>query len=150
MCRVLKVHRSGYYAWLHEPLSPRAKKNEALTLKIREFYDHSMGIYGSPRIFCDLREAGLVCGENRVARLMRAAQIKSVRGYKRPRYRVGKPALVAPNQLQRQFQHDEPVASGDIKAMQAEMAKLKAELRRTTEERDILKKAAAYFAKQSG
>jgi transposase len=26
----------------------------------------------------------------------------------------------------------------------------KAELRRTTEERDILKKAAAYFAKQSG
>jgi transposase len=30
------------------------------------------------------------------------------------------------------------------------MTKLKAELRRTTEERDILKKAAAYFAKQSG
>ena len=34
MCRVLKVHRSGYYAWLHEPLSPRAKANEALTVKI--------------------------------------------------------------------------------------------------------------------
>ena len=45
---------------------------------------------------------------------------------------------------------DEPVASVDLKAMQAEMAKLKAELRRTTEEREILKKAAAYFAKQSG
>ena len=44
---------------------------------------------------------------------------------------------------------DEP-ESNDLKAMQAEMAKLKAELRRTTEERDILKKAAAYFAKQSG
>ena len=44
---------------------------------------------------------------------------------------------------------DEP-ESIDLKAMQAEMAKLKAELRRTTEERDILKKAAAYFAKQSG
>ena len=40
--------------------------------------------------------------------------------------------------------------SSNLKAMQAEMAKLKAELRRTTEERDILKKAAAYFAKQSG
>jgi len=37
----------------------------------------------------------------------------------------------------------------DIKALQAEMTKLKAELRRTTEERDILKKAAAYFAKVS-
>jgi transposase len=38
----------------------------------------------------------------------------------------------------------------DMRALQAEMVKLKAELRRTTEERDILKKAAAYFAKQSG
>jgi transposase len=36
-----------------------------------------------------------------------------------------------------------------MRAMQAEVAKLKAELRRTTEERDILKKAAAYFARQS-
>ncbi len=44
---------------------------------------------------------------------------------------------------------DEPESS-DLKAMQAEMAKLKAELRRTIEERDILKKSAAYFAKQSG
>ena len=50
----------------------------------------------------------MACGENRVARLMRAAQIKSVSGYKRPRYKVGKPALVAPNQLQRQFQQNEP------------------------------------------
>jgi putative transposase len=108
MCRVLRVHRSGFYAWLHEPLSPRAKVNEGLTLKIKEFYDQSMGIYGSPRIFGDLREAGVACGENRVARLMRAAGIKSVRGYKSPRYKVGKPSLVAPNQLQRQFQHDEP------------------------------------------
>ncbi len=108
MGRVLKVHRSGYYPWLREPLSRRAKVNEALTLKIREFYDQSMGIYGSPCIFCDLREAGLAWSENRVARLMQAAQIKSVRGYKRPRFKVGKPAQMAPNQLQRQFQHDEP------------------------------------------
>jgi len=108
MCRVLKVHRSGYYAWLREPLSPRAKANETLTTQIREFYDQSMGIYGSPRIFCDLKQAGVACSENRVARLMRAAQINSVRGYKRPRYKVGKPAQVAPNQLERQFQHDAP------------------------------------------
>ena len=33
---------------------------------------------------------------------------------------------------------------------QAEIAKLKAELRRVTEERDILKKAAAYFASDHG
>ncbi len=33
---------------------------------------------------------------------------------------------------------------------QAEIRRLKAELKRVTEERDILKKAAAYFAKESG
>lgn len=32
----------------------------------------------------------------------------------------------------------------------AEIRRLKSELRRVTEERDILKKATAYFAKQSG
>ena len=93
MCRVLKVHRSGYYAWLHEPFSPRAKANVALTHKIREFFDQSMGVYGSPRIYCDLRKAGVACSENRVARLMRAASIRSVRAYKRPRYKVGKPSV---------------------------------------------------------
>ena len=44
---------------------------------------------------------------------------------------------------------DQPESS-DLKAMQAELAKLEAILIRTTEERDILKKAAAYFAKQCG
>jgi transposase len=48
------------------------------------------------------------------------------------------------------FKKADKPESSDLKAMQAEIAKLKAELRRTTEERDILKKAAAYFAKQSG
>jgi transposase len=33
---------------------------------------------------------------------------------------------------------------------QGEVARLKAELKRVTEERDILKKAAAYFAKELG
>jgi putative transposase len=56
----------------------------------------------------DLKEAGVECGENRVARLMKAAQIRSVRGYKRPRYKIGRPSLVAPNQLQRQFTYEQP------------------------------------------
>ena len=59
MCRVLKVHRSGYYAWLREPLSPRAKANEKLTNQIREFYDQSMGIYGSPASSVTSRKRGL-------------------------------------------------------------------------------------------
>lgn len=37
----------------------------------------------------------------------------------------------------------------DIVGLKQELIRVKAELKRTTEERDILKKAAAYFAKLS-
>ena len=40
--------------------------------------------------------------------------------------------------------------SGAGRGDAAEVRRLKAELKRVTEERDILKKAAAYFARQSG
>jgi len=44
-----------------------------------------------------------------------------------------------------------PEPERKAQATQAEeLRRLKAELKRVTEERDILKKAAAYFAKQSG
>lgn len=43
-----------------------------------------------------------------------------------------------------------PERAAQVKADQAENQRLKRELKRVTEERDILKKAAAYFAKQSG
>ena len=43
-----------------------------------------------------------------------------------------------------------PAERQKVEDQQAEMKRLKAELKRVTEERDILKKAAAYFAKMSG
>lgn len=39
--------------------------------------------------------------------------------------------------------------SEDVASLKKELSRMKAELKRTTEERDILKKAAAYFAKLS-
>jgi transposase len=38
----------------------------------------------------------------------------------------------------------------DMLAIRQELNRVKAELKRTTEERDILKKAAVYFASQQG
>ena len=47
--------------------------------------------------------------------------------------------------------HRVPAAERQAQGSQTdELRRLKAELKRVTEERDILKKAAAYFAKQSG
>ena len=42
------------------------------------------------------------------------------------------------------------VGGGETAAMRTEIGRLKAELKRANEERDILKKAATYFAKLSG
>lgn len=108
MRRVLRVQRSGYYAWKAAPKSARTQADEALTTAIKQSFEDSQGIYGSPGILRDLREAGVRCGKKRVARIMQAAKLRSVRGYKRPRYRAGKPAVAAPNRLQRQFTVEHP------------------------------------------
>ena len=58
MCRLLGVAPSGYYAWLQEPVSNRAQDDARLLRLIRASFKASHGIYGSPRVFLDLREAG--------------------------------------------------------------------------------------------
>ena len=103
MCRVLRVARSGFYAWVHRPTSDRDIANQRLLGLIRASYEASSGVYGAPRVFLDLREIGERCGKNRVARLMRLNNIKALRGYKAPRHIAGRPSVVAPNTLQREF-----------------------------------------------
>ena len=49
----------------------------------------------------------------------------------------------------KQSQQSDQQNSKDLAALKQELQRMKAELKRTTEERDILKKAAAYFAKLS-
>ena len=108
MCRVLLVSRSGFYQWLHKPLSDRAIENLRLLALIRASYAASGGVYGAPRVFLDLREAGESCGKHRVARIMRAHKIKDLRGYKAPRVIAGRPSIIAPNRLQREFTVAQP------------------------------------------
>ncbi|GAC11829.1 hypothetical protein GCHA_3899 [Paraglaciecola chathamensis S18K6] len=57
MCRVLNVHRSGFYAWLKEPLSNAEKANVRLLKQIKASYAQSGGVYGSPRITHELRRS---------------------------------------------------------------------------------------------
>ena len=99
---------SGFYQWLQKPLSDRAIEDQRLVELIRDSYEASGRIYGAPRVFLDLREVGERCGHNRVARLMRLNNIRAIRGYKRPRHVVGRPALVASNRLERAFTVEHP------------------------------------------
>src|SRR5690242_10514293 len=103
MCQVLGVAPSGYYAWLAHPISNRAQEDVRLLRLIRASFTASQGIYGAPRIFLDLREAGETCSKHRVARLMRVNRLRALHGYRTRRWSVGKPSVVIPNLLQRQF-----------------------------------------------
>jgi len=77
MCMLLKVSRSGYHAWINRPESRRSRKNRALEDKIRVLHAASHGIFGAPKIHRELIDAGVKCGKNRVARIMRRAGIRS-------------------------------------------------------------------------
>jgi putative transposase len=103
MCRTLAVARSGFYDWLERPISDRAKENARLLRLIRASFVASHGIYGTPRVLQDLREAGETCSKHRVARLMRDNNLRALHSYRTKRVLVGKPAVLIPNLLQRQF-----------------------------------------------
>ena len=49
LCRLLKVSRSGFYAWLSRPPSARAVADEVLSVQIRAAYDDNRRVYGAPR-----------------------------------------------------------------------------------------------------
>ncbi len=85
MCRVLKVSRSGYYAWRVRPESQRAKTDREVTQVIERLHTDSKGVYGSPKITADLRDEGYRHGRHKVARLMRLA---GLRGCPQRRFRV--------------------------------------------------------------
>jgi putative transposase len=103
LCRLLDVSRSGFYAWLRNPLSDRAREDQRVLGLIVAAYTASHGVYGAPRIFLDLREAGETCSKHRVARIMRANNLKARYGYRAPRYSSSPTSLLTPNTLQRGF-----------------------------------------------
>ena len=103
ICRLLDVTRSGYYEWLKQPVSHRAQEDARLLRLIRTSFEASHGVYGAPRVFLDLREAGETCSKHRVARLMRENKLRALHGYRTRRWLVGKPTVLVQNLLKRQF-----------------------------------------------
>jgi len=109
MCRMLKVHPSGFYAWRAEPLSNKVKDDWRLISLLKQAWLESGCVYGYRKLHDDLRSLGEVSGLNKIARLTSLAGIKAQIGYKRKAgFYGGKPAVVAPNHLNREFNVDKP------------------------------------------
>ena len=104
MCRVLDVSTSGYYAWRKRAPSLRAQQDARLTAQIREIHVRSDRTYGAPRIHAELAAEGVRVGRKRVARLMRAANLRGVSRRKSPRTTRRAPAAQpAPDLVERDF-----------------------------------------------
>jgi putative transposase len=110
MCRVLGVQRSGYYAWRRRTPSLREQANAALLVLIRAEHQTSRRTYGSPRIHVVLRRKKVVCGHNRVARLMRLHGIAALQRRKYHPVTTQRAAGVipAPNRLAQDFSASAP------------------------------------------
>jgi putative transposase len=97
MAEVLKVSRSGFYAWLKRPESSREKETRLLDTLIQAEYERSKKRSGSIKITHALCAKGHVVGRKRVARRMRSMGLRS---------KVGRKFRVTTNS-----KHKEPVAS---------------------------------------
>lgn len=115
LCRILEISRSGYYAWLHRGQSKRTQRNGALLralVRLHEKYP-ALGLDSLHQLL----KAQFRCSRGRVHRLMKQANIHSVRkrAYKATtNSRHTNP--IAPNLLNRNFTVTEPnrVWVGDI------------------------------------
>jgi len=109
LCRVLRVSKSGYFAWLRRKESPRQRANRALAIQIKAAHAASRKTYGRRRIHAQLRREGITCSRNRVARLMRA---EGLQGLRRRAFRATTNSQhslpVAPNLLARNFTASAP------------------------------------------
>lgn len=76
-CPVLRVSRSAYYAWRQRPPSATVTKREALAKDIREVHAGSDERYGAPRVQRALQARGTPCNRKTVAKVMRAAGLRS-------------------------------------------------------------------------
>jgi putative transposase len=104
MCAVLEVSTTGYYDWAASPERPRATANHRLDQEIQRVFTRHKARYGAPRITEDLKDDGIRCSENRVARRMRRLGLKACQAKK---FKVTTDSFhkqpVAPNLLQQNF-----------------------------------------------
>lgn len=77
MCKVLEVSRSGYHNYVKRKSMSKENDENIILENIREIYKSSRGLYGSPRIYQELRRRGIKINKKRVVRIMRQYGIRA-------------------------------------------------------------------------
>ena len=71
LAEALGVSPSGFHAHQRKAQGQRHQEDRALSREIAPIFAASRQTYGCPRVAAALRQSGVRCGKNRVARLMR-------------------------------------------------------------------------------
>ena len=80
MCQWLRVSRSGYYKWRKRTISPRERQRHFVEQAVVSTFEVFKHRYGAPRLAIELREAGVQCSVNHVAKLMVANDLQARNG----------------------------------------------------------------------
>lgn len=111
------MSKSGYFEWLHRPVSAAERRREDLTLKIKALFESFGGVYGYRRIHAELVRGGETVGDELVRTLMRELNLVAVQSkpYKRTTIADGT-ATATPDLITRDFTADRPGVKlvGDI------------------------------------
>lgn len=102
------MSRSGFYAWLSRPRSPRSLADEVLGAKVFQSFIASDRTYGARRVWHDVLVLGHRCGLHRIERLMRAQALKARTRRRGLPVDRGERSAIADNVLDRQFQAEGP------------------------------------------
>jgi len=118
LCEAFEVSASGYYKWRRASQGACATQNARIVSEIHAIRtDRKLQSYGSPRMVDELRDRGVVCSENRVARLMRVNNIRArhKRPF-RPRTTIGSSSAKASPNIMRNTEATAPeqILVGDI------------------------------------
>ncbi len=70
MCRILQVSVSGYYGCLNREPSAQRQRRENIAQAVKKYHIESNDIYGYRKVWQDLAEAGIVCCDETVRRIM--------------------------------------------------------------------------------
>ena len=109
ICREIEVSASAYRARRSRQPSRRAVRDAFLLAQIRRLHETSGGVYGSLKIWDDLREEGLVVARCTVERLMRRAGIVGVGPARTTRTTLpGAAPVAAPDLVRRNFTASRP------------------------------------------
>jgi transposase InsO family protein len=108
LCRIFGVPRSTYYAVLKREPSKRSVENGTLKKKILEIYSASKCRYGCIKIKYALKRYGIFVSQNRVLRLMRQLDIRSIVCKKYRKHSRETDNSDRPNLLKRRFYADKP------------------------------------------